>query len=219
MALFVAARIARTSIHERAGHLDRPLVGDLYNDDELPYRAGFRLTLMEVASRFDAGMEELSRMAIVVAVARIDELLGEFINCLGRLAMTCRSGTVDTGVSAKLDHLRRHSGLDVAADTLALYGMLVEVRHAVTHYELGRGIRRRLVDSMFLTTQRQSRAHTCTPGFCTPGASVHLAARASASRAAMSSRSTESISKVISSCESTSVAATSVTSWRLAVTV
>jgi hypothetical protein len=90
MALFVAARIARTSIHERAGHLDRPLVGDLYNDDELPYRAGFRLTLMEVASRFDAGMEELSRMAIVVAVARIDELLGEFINCLGRLAMTCR---------------------------------------------------------------------------------------------------------------------------------
>jgi hypothetical protein len=54
MALFVAARIARTSIHERAGHLDRPLVGDLYNDDELRYRAGFRLTLMEVASRFDA---------------------------------------------------------------------------------------------------------------------------------------------------------------------
>ena len=82
MALFAAARIAKTSIHERADREERRLVGDLYGDDELPYRAGFRLTRTEAVSRLDAGMEDLSRMAIVVAVAAIDELLGDFIKLL-----------------------------------------------------------------------------------------------------------------------------------------
>jgi hypothetical protein len=135
MALFAGARIARTSARERGRELDHALVGDLYSDEELPFRNGFRLSLSEALSRWDASIEDLSRMAIVVGVAAIDDLLGSFIDLLRATGHDRSSaGCVDTGVSAKLEHLRNYAGVAVTSDTTKLYGLLVEIRHAVTHY-------------------------------------------------------------------------------------
>lgn len=135
MALFAAARIAKTCSAERARTSGQPFVSDLYTVDELPFRGGFRLSLTEAMSRWEAGMEDLSRMAIVVGVAAIDDLLGAIIQLLRATGHDrSRPGSVDTGVSAKLEHLRRHGHLDLSDDTQGLYGLLVEVRHAVTHY-------------------------------------------------------------------------------------
>jgi hypothetical protein len=137
MALFAAARIARISVLERVQNAvgESPLVGDLYSDDELPYRTGFRLRLDEALTRFDQGMEDLARMAVVVSVPTLDELLGAVIRLLRATGHDpTRSGDRDTGVSAKLSHLNEQSQLGLAIETRALYDLLVEIRHAVTHY-------------------------------------------------------------------------------------
>jgi hypothetical protein len=138
LALFAAARIAKSSVSERAqaaGDSRLLVVGDLYSDEELPYRAGFRLRLDEALSRWDNGMEDLSRMAIVVGVATMDELLGAVIRLLRATDHDSTiAGTVDTGVSTKLSHLSQHGQLEIDLDTRALHQLLIEVRHAVTHY-------------------------------------------------------------------------------------
>ena len=137
MALFAAARIAKSAVLERVRNVGDPraLVGDLYTDEELPYRSGFRLRPEEALSRWDNGMEDLSRMAIVVGIAMMDELLGAVIRLLRATGHDSTTvGEADTGVSAKLPHLIRYGQLEIGVDTRALHQLLVEVRHAVTHY-------------------------------------------------------------------------------------
>jgi hypothetical protein len=135
MALFAAARIAGTDVLARARDAeDGTLVGDLYTEEELPYRSGFRLRLEEALSRFDGGMEDLARMAIVLGVATLDDLLGSVIRLLRATGHDAtRAGELDTGVSAKLSHLNEHGQLELDVETRALHNLLVEIRHAVTH--------------------------------------------------------------------------------------
>jgi hypothetical protein len=137
MALFAAARIAKSAVSTRARESGDPrlLVGDLYTDEELPYRSGFRLRLEEALTRWDNCMEDLSRMAIIVGGATMDELLSAVIRLLRATGHDSTAvGDVDTGVSAKLSHLLRHGQVEIDVDTRALHQLLIEIRHAVTHY-------------------------------------------------------------------------------------
>jgi hypothetical protein len=136
MALFAAARIAKVTVEERAeAAATSALVGDLYSDAELPFRTGFRLPPMEAFNRWDAGIEDLARMSIVVGVATVDELLGAAIHLLRATHHDpTEAGTVDTGVSAKLSHLSGQCCLVIDSDARGLYALLIEIRHAVTHY-------------------------------------------------------------------------------------
>jgi hypothetical protein len=135
LALFAAARIASVGVTERAGGAEQSLVSELYTDSELPFRSGFRVTTKEAKLRWEAGVQGLSQMAIVLGVAAMDDLLGGTIRLL-RVAGhdDSSAGSLDTGVSAKLKHLSSCGGLKVDSDTLALHGLLVAIRHAVTHY-------------------------------------------------------------------------------------
>jgi hypothetical protein len=135
MALFASTRIARVSLDERAGGADSALVSELYSDSELPYRTGFRVTAAEARSRWQAGVEGLSQMAIVVALAAMDDLLGATIRLLRATGHDATlAGSIDTGVDAKLRHIRRNAHITIDSDTASLHGLLVAVRHAAIHY-------------------------------------------------------------------------------------
>jgi hypothetical protein len=134
LALFAAARIAAVAVDDRSGDAAQ-FVSELYTDDELRFRSAFAVSVADAKLRWQAGIEDLSQMAIVSAIAATDDLLGATIRLLRATGHDASpSGSTDTGVSAKLRHLSRHGCQGIDADTLALHSLLVEIRHVVPHY-------------------------------------------------------------------------------------
>jgi hypothetical protein len=132
--LFAAARIAAVGIDERSSDATQS-VADLYTEDELTFRGAFAIPIGEAKLRWQAGIEDLSQMAIASAIAITDDLLAATIRLLRATGHDASSPEeTNTGVSAKLLHLSRNGCHNINADTLALHSLLVEIRHAVPHY-------------------------------------------------------------------------------------
>jgi hypothetical protein len=134
--LLYAARIARLDLARR--EVDRPdvrVASDLYSDDELPFRKGFGATLVDARARWERGEMELSRMAVLLGVASLDELLGATIDLLRVMDIDrTATGTVPTGVSDKVRHLRTHGRLSIPEGTSRLYDVCVAIRNSVAHH-------------------------------------------------------------------------------------
>jgi hypothetical protein len=134
--LLYAVRIARVDLDHRVEqHAPVPLVSDLYGDEELPFRGGFKVTPEDARSRWDRGEVELSRAAVLLGVASLDELLGAVINLLRVVGKDeTEAGTTQTGVSDKLGHLTKYGGLSISDGTIRLYDVCLAIRNSVAHH-------------------------------------------------------------------------------------
>ncbi len=133
--LLYAVRIARVDLDGRVTDaVKTQLVSDLYSDKELPFRGGFKVTPVDAEARWSQGEVELSRTAVLLGVASLDDLLGAAINLLRVMNIDgTASGTVPTGVSDKTKHLKTHGKLRLAEGTCRLYDLCVAIRNSVSH--------------------------------------------------------------------------------------
>ncbi|HEY2053767.1 MAG TPA: hypothetical protein VGH14_07525 [Solirubrobacterales bacterium] len=74
-------------------------------------------------------------MAVLLGVASLDELLGATIDLLRVMEIDqTATGTVPTGVSDKVRHLRTHGNLAIPHGTSRLYDVCVAIRNSVAHH-------------------------------------------------------------------------------------
>lgn len=135
MAVLTAVRMARVGLDDRAAeNPETRLANELYRDEEVPYRRAFRVTIEQAHRRWNEGEIELIRLAVVLGVATLDDLLGSSITLLRSLGYdSTEPGMIDTGLSKKLRHLIEHGELAIETGTCNLHDLAIAMRNAVAH--------------------------------------------------------------------------------------
>ena len=131
--LLAGVHLAKVALTERAtAPSDR--VPDLFDDEELPYKGGFAVTVEVGEERLQQAEDRLALFAFPVYVSQFDRLLKGAIQMLRRVGLdTLDPDKVDIGLSKKTSHLRKHVGVPLERHNEALWNLLVAVRNSVVH--------------------------------------------------------------------------------------
>jgi hypothetical protein len=114
---------------------DADVVPDIFSDEELPYGKGFSVTVAVARSRLRNAEAQVVLNAFPSYVSEFDRLLGEVGRMLREVGLDeSETGRVAFGLSAKVDHLRRHAGVALSPTNELLWDLLVAIRNSVVHF-------------------------------------------------------------------------------------
>jgi hypothetical protein len=126
--------LAVVALNDRANS-DEDIVPNIFTRDELPYGKGFSVQVGVARRRLREAEDRLVLDAFPTYVAGFDRLLAGIIQLSRRVGIdTIEPSVADTGLSGKLSHLARSSGVHLESRNQALWALLIAVRNSVIHH-------------------------------------------------------------------------------------